>query len=397
MGREINKLSQFKLASYTKRGAYSDGGGLYLQVSKWGTKAWIFRYERLGKRHLMGLGPLHTVSLAEARTRARQARQLILDGKDPLDIKRDNKVAEMLSKAKEKTFEECAEEYLRVKVASMGNDTHRKQWRSTLEQYAFPLLRAVPVNQIDTPLVLRVLRPVWDRTPETASRLRGRIERILAFAGVQGYRSKDDNPARWRGHLQEMFVTNGKQKHHEALPFDQLPAFMEGLRNADSLAAKALEFTILTAARTAEVLGADWSEIDLGSKLWTIPAERMKAKQEHMVPLSDRAVEILESLPSREGKPFVGLSKMSMWRLVRGSGHTVHGFRSTFRDWAGDRTAYPHEVIEFALAHQIPDKASAAYRRYRALDKRRRLMADWARYCESTHAQNTAELIPLRA
>jgi integrase len=386
MGREIDKLSHFTIANAKKWGTYSDGAGLYLQVSKWGTKSWVFRYMLHGERHQMGLGSLHTVSLVEARARARQYRQIILDGKDPLELKREAIVAKKLAKARMKTFAECADEYIKAKVTdtAMRNDKHRKQWRESLEQYAFPAIGDLPVASIDTPLVLKVLQPIWDRIPETASRLRGRIERILAFATVREYR-RGDNPARWRGHLKEMFAERSKQQHLAALPFDQLPAFMAELRNTDTVAARALEFTILTAARRGEVINAVWSEIDLDAKAWTVPAERMKAGEEHVVPLSDRAVEILKSAPGSEGRIFA-ISSTAMWSLTKamaGREYTVHGFRSTFRDWAGDRTAYPHDVIEFALAHGIPDKASAAYRRYRALDKRRRLMADWARYCYS--------------
>jgi integrase len=310
-------------------------------------------------------------------------RQLILDGKDPLDLKREAIVAEKLAKAKQKTFAECAEDYVRAKVtdAAMRSDKHRKQWRDSLKQYAFPIIGDMPVASIDTPLLLKVLQPLWQRIPETASRIRGRIERILAFATVQGYRS-GDNPARWRGHLKEMFPDRSKQQNFAALPFDQIPAFMDQLRNDDRLAARALEFCVLTAARSSEVTGATWEEIDLTQRLWTIPAARTKTETEHVVPLSDRAVEILRSLSADQDRVFP-IAHNGMWDITKGGGFTVHGFRSTFRDWAGDRTAYPHEVIEFALAHSIPDKASAAYRRYRALDKRRRLMSEWSRYCYS--------------
>ena len=384
MPRAINKLNAVIIANLNERGLYSDGAGLWLQVSKWGTKAWIFRYMRFGKRHQMGLGPLHTVSLQEARTRARQARQLILDGKDPLGIKREAIVAEKVAKAKEKSFAECANEYLKAKISGFRNDKHRGQWRTTLEQYAFPVLGNIPVNQIDTPLVLKVLQPLWERAPETASRLRGRIERVLAFATVKQLRS-GDNPARWHGHLKEMFAAKPDPKHHKALPFAELPAFMARLRAKESLSARALEFTILTAARTGEVIGATWDEIDLKAKMWTVPGERMKAGREHVVPLPDRAVEILEAMPKREGRIFA-LTDVAMRRCIRqmdANGYAVHGFRSSFRDWAGDRTAFAHEVIEFALAHKIPDKASASYRRYSALEKRRKLMEAFARYCNA--------------
>ena len=397
MGREINKLNSYTIANAKKWGTCSDGLGLYLQVSKWGTKSWVFRYMRLGERHQIGLGALHTVSLSEARARAREHRQTILDGKDPLDLKRGAIAAEKIAKAKQKTFKECAGEYITAKVTdkAMRSDKHRKQWRESLEDYAFPIIGDLPVASIDTPLVLKVLQPIWERIPETASRLRGRIERVLAFATVQQYRS-GDNPARWRGHLKEMFAERQKQQHFAALPFDQLPTFIKELRNNASLAARALEFCILTAARSSEVTGATWDEIDFNTVTWTIPAERMKAEEEHLIPLSDRAVEILKALPSREGRLFP-IGHSAMWKIVKDMvdhDYTVHGFRSTFRDWAGDRTAYPHEVIEFALAHRIPDKASAAYRLYRALDKRRRLMGEWARYCSSTPAK--AEVVALR-
>jgi integrase len=396
MGRDIGKLTHVKIANAKKPGTYADGGNLYLQVSIWQTKSWVFRYMIDGKRQQMGLGSLHTVSLAEARTRARQMRQLILDGKDPLQMKREAVVARRLAKIKLKTFKECALEYLTAKVVdtAMRSDSHRKQWRETLEQYAFPVIGDLPVAAIDTPAVLNVLQPIWERIPDTASRLRGRIERVLAFAQVQGYRS-GDNPARWRGHLKEMFPAKGKQENLAALPFDQLPAFMAALRKTDTLAARALEFTILTAARTGEVINATWDEID--GNVWTIPAEHMKAGDEHVVPLSDRAVEILKSMPSAAGRIF-NIGHNAMWNLLKTMRRdcTVHGFRSSFRDWSGDRTAYSHEVIEFSLAHGIPNKASAAYRRYRALDKRRRLMADWSRYCES-RPQDSTNVLAMRS
>jgi integrase len=237
---------------------------------------------------------------------------------------------------------------------------------------------------------------LWDRAPETASRLRGRIERILAWATVQEYRA-GENPARWRGHLQEMFAAKPKAKHHDALPFDQIAGFMAELRSRDSLSARALEFTVLTAARTGEAIGAKWDEIDLEAKVWTLPPGRMKASRQHRVPLSDRAVDILRALPrSKSGfvfahanglRPVSNMAMLELLRGMKGSGHTVHGFRSSFSDWARDRTAYARDVIEMALAHAIKDKSGAAYRRGDALEKRRRLMAEWARYCQSPAAK----------
>lgn len=389
-----NKLTALKVNSLKKPGRYCDGLGLWLQVSDSG-KHWLFRYMRHGRARQMGLGPLHTVNLAEARVRARQARMLLLEGFDPIDVKHETSAAARIAAAKDKTFAECANEFLRVKLDGFKNDKHRAQWRSTLEAYAFPVIGNISVAKIDTPLVLKVLRPIWDRAPETASRLRGRIERVLAWATVQEYRA-GENPARWRGHLQEMFAAKPKAKHHAALAHAALPAFMAELRQRDSLSARALEFAILTAARTGETIGARWAEIDLEAKVWAIPAERMKAGREHRVPLSQRAVEILKALP-RNGGGFVfahpkapgAISNMAMLELLRGmkgNGYTVHGFRSTFRDWCGERTNYPRELIEFALAHKLPDKVEAAYRRDTAVEKRRRLMTEWARYCEMSAA-----------
>ena len=386
--RQANKLTALGIARLKVKGRYSDGHGLWLQVSEAGNKAWLFRYMLNGRARQMGLGPLHTVSLAEARIRARQARQVLLDGLDPLDAKRKAKTAARIEQLKTVTFKQCAEDFMKVRVRDFKNEKHRAQWRSTLETYAFPIIGSLPVAEIDTPLVLKVLRPLWERAPETASRLRGRIERVLAWATAQEYR-QGDNPARWRGHLADMFPVRPKVKHHAALPYEELPAFMARLRGRDSISARALEFTVLTTVRTSEAIGARWDEIDLESKLWVIPAERMKADRPHRVPLSDRAVEILTALPrdtflfpgSRRGKPLSNMAMLELLRGVDGNGYTVHGFRSTFSDWARDRTAYSRDVIELALAHKIKDKAEAAYRRKDALEKRRRLMVEWGRYC----------------
>jgi integrase len=395
--REGNRLTALKVARLKTPGRYCDGLGLWLQVSEWHTKAWLFRYKRHGKPHQMGLGPLHTVSLQEARARARQARQLLIDGLDPIAVKHQARTVARLEEARATTFNQCAEDYINAHSAGWKNSKHREQWRATLETYAAPIIGDLPIGEIDTALVLKVLRPIWQEKPETASRVRGRIERVLSYWAATQKISRD-NPARWRGHLDALLPAKTKVravKHHPALPFSELPGFMAELRERESLSARALEFTILTATRTGEAIAACWDEFDLAAKVWIVPAERMKGKRApHRVPLSDRAIELLASLP-RDDCRLWALSNFAMLELLRGMrpGYVPHGFRSTFSDWARDRTAYPRDVIEMALAHSIKDKSEAAYRRGDALEKRRRLMADWARYCEARTV--TADVVAL--
>jgi integrase len=366
--REGNKLTALEVSKKKKRGRYSDGHGLWLQVSKSGTKAWLFRYMLNGRARHMGLGPLHTVKLAEARVRARQARQLILDGKDPIEVKYEAREASRSPEGM--AFKEAAERFIDLHDPTWRSARHRQQWRNTLRDYAYSSLGNRPISVIDGALITSTLAPIWNRTPETARRVKQRIERVVQWV-------RDGMP-----------LPNGtiKRKHHEAMPFAELPAFMEELRHLDGIKARALEFTILTAARTSETLKATWDEIDLKGKIWTLPATRMKGGREHRVPLSTQAIDVLGSLPcedsgllflgSRAGRP---LSPDSMQKLLTRlrPGLTVHGFRSSFRDWAGDRTAYPRDVIEMALAHAIKDKSEAAYR------KRRKLMEAWAQYCSA--------------
>jgi integrase len=398
MARAHNKLTSVAIANLNVRGLYADGGGLWLQVSKWGTKAWIFRYMLNGKRHLMGLGPLHSVSLAEARTRARQHRQIILDGFDPLQTKAEARAryeadkAARLARENALTFRGAAELFLKTTaVTKLKNDKHRKQWRTTLEE-VFPVLGDMPLQEIDSAKVLEAIAPIMDRAPETGARTRSRIARVFSWAAPLGH-FIGENPA-GRDVLKDHLGKKPKPKHHKAYPFKGLPAFMAELRNRESMSARAMEFTILTATRTSETIGATWDEIDLDAKTWTIPADRMKAKIEHVVPLSERAVEILKGVAQKvppsgansatifgNGKPLSNMAMLELLKGMAGNGYTVHGFRSSFRDWAGDQTSHAHEVIEFALAHGIPNKASAAYRRYRAIEKRRELMSEWAAYC----------------
>lgn len=404
----MSKLTAKKIANLTKRGQYGDGKGLWIQVSVFDTKSWILRYMVAGRVRVMGLGPYPEVSLAEARDRAAAARKQIRDGIDPIDARREKKMAAKIEAAKLTSFAQCVEEYLETHESAWKNQKHRDQWRSTIATYAHPIIGKLPVAAVDTALVLKVLRPIWNKKPETASRLRGRIERILAWATVSEYR-QGENPARWRGHLQEMLPAKTKVKsvkHHSALPYADVPAFMAELRGRDGISARALEFTILNANRTGEVIGARWDEMNSSEKLWTVPASRMKAGKEHRVPLSERALEILKSLPRERDNPhvFVGgkkgtaLSNMAMLELLRGmsgNGYTVHGFRSSFKDWCAETTNYPRELAEAALAHTLPDKVERAYQRGDLLEKRRRLMSEWAKFCESKPVTKSGDVVAL--
>ena len=382
MARPLHRLSARTVEKVTAPGRYSDGGGLYLFVTARGGRSWVFRYARAGKERDMGLGAVRDVSLARAREKAKVFRETLADGLDPADIRTPNAVP---------TFGEAADAYLAAMEGSWRNEKHRAQWRSTLDAYCSPL-RDLKVDRIETADVLGVLKPIWQDKAETAARVRGRIEAILDAATAHGQR-KGDNPARWRGHLQKLLparktLTRG---HHAALPFPEAPAFLADLREREAMAARALEFVILTAARTGEAIGATWREIDLDAALWTVPAARMKAGKEHRVPLSAPALAIMRALQplasaptdyvfpaARRGKP---LSNMAMAMLIKDRmkrAVTVHGFRSAFRDWAGERTNFPREVAEDALAHVNSDKVEAAYRRGDALEKRRALMEAWA-------------------
>lgn len=402
---ESNRLNAMQVAKLAEPGRYGDGGGLYLRVAEYQTKAgparsknWIFRFERSGKERLMGLGGLDTLSLAEARAKARACRQMLLDGLDPIDARKSRRSAAMLETARRRTFEECAKGYIKAHSETWKNPVHAAQWPSTLELYVYPIIGTLPVADIDTDLILKCLEPIWDRIPDTARRVRGRIETVLDWARARKFRD-GENPARWRGHLDHLLASKPKServKHHPALPYAELPGLVSELRDRKDVSSRALEFLILTAARTNETIGARWSEIDFNEKLWIVPASRMKSGRPHIVPLSDRAIELLQSTPRENGSEFVfigarakkPLSNMAMLELLRDlrPGFTVHGFRSTFRDWAGDLTNYPRDVIESALAHVVADETEAAYRRSTAVQKRRRLMTEWARFGETIPA-----------
>jgi integrase len=422
----IGKLTVLKVAREKRPGLYGDGGGLYLHVTARGSKSWIFRYwiaardpttgevvrdpttnKAIGRSREMGLGSCVTVSLAEARERALECRKLREKDIDPIDAREAARRQVALERAKLLKFKEAAATYMAAHRVAWKNDKHAGQWTATLQTYAYPLLGDVPVHAIDTALIMKVIEPIWATKPETGNRVRGRVESILDWATVRGYRH-GENPARWRGHLDKLLPSRAKVRktqHHSALPYAELPAFITLLQEQEGIAARALEFTILTAARTGEVIGTQRSEINWQEKLWTVPAERMKAGKEHRVPLSDRVLELAATTVQadnafifpggRLGQP---LSNMAMLTLLRRMGRndlTVHGFRSTFRDWASERTNFPGEVVEMALAHTIASKTEAAYRRGDLLEKRRRLMEAWAEFCRKTAILGT--VVPLRS
>jgi integrase len=342
----------------------------------------------------MGLGPLHTVSLKEAREAATECRKLRLRGIDPIEARKAERIKALLEAAQSMTFRQCAEAYIAAHKGSWSNEKHAARWPSTLKAYVYPVLGDLPVQSIDVGLVMKVLEPIWHAKPETAARVRGRIEIVLDWATARGYR-QGDNPARWRGHLDKLLPQRAKVRkvrHHPALPFGEMGAFMARLREQGGMSALALEFLILTAARTGEVQLAKWGEFDLDAGVWTVPADRMKANKEHRVPLSGPALDLLKGLyQHRRGeyvfpraKPNKPLSNMALLKLLERMGRadlTVHGFRSTFRDWAAERTHFPREVAEQALAHSLPDKVEAAYRRGDLFHKRRKLMEAWAAFC----------------
>jgi integrase len=392
MGNHINKLSARKVATLTKPGRHSDGGGLYLNVTETGAKSWLFMFKAAGRRREMGLGSARDISLAKARELAAEARQHRVAGRDPLAMR---------AKPTTMTFGEAAEALVESMSPSWRNAKHRAQWSMTLRVYCAPIA-SLAVADVATDDVLRVLKSLWLAKAETASRLRGRMERVLDFAKARGMRS-GENPARWRGHLDALLPKRQKltRGHHKAMPFHDVPGFVVKLRQMDGIAPMALEFTILTAARSGEVLGACWPEIDLEGKIWTVPPHRMKGAREHRVPLCRRAVAILKELQSvRTGdavfsglKPGNPLSSKALEMVLRRAevDATVHGFRSAFRDWAGERTSFPREIAEASLAHLVGDPLERAYRRGDALDRRAKLMLAWARFCET---DSDAKIVP---
>jgi integrase len=398
-------LTARKVATVTKPGLHADGGGLYLRVSRGGAKSWCLRYMLQGKAREMGLGGLSKVSLADARRKAAAQRAFLVDKIDPLERRQTESAAKKIESARTMTFDDCASAYIKAHAVSWHNTKHRQQWQNTLAAYVSPKFGSVPVCEVDVGMVMKAVEPLWTTKPETAGRVRGRIEAVLDWAKARGFRD-GENPARWRGHLSNLLPARTKVravKHHAALPYSEIGVFMADLRTRQGAAAAALEFLILTAARTGEVIGACDSEIDFRARIWAVPAERMKAKREHRVPLSSAAMKVLDR-PKIEGsseflfpgiKAGEGLSNMALLKVLERmnrSDVTVHGFRATFKTWATERSNFPREFIEAALAHVLEDKTEAAYQRGDMLEKRARLMGAWAEFCGKAPAGTVVSL-----
>jgi integrase len=411
------KLTALQVARAKAPGALGDGKGLYLNIAVGGTKSWIFRFTIAGRAREMGLGSLDDVPLAKARELARACRLLCKEGIDPIEERRARRAAQRVDHAHAITFRECAIAYLAAHRPGWKSARHAAQWLTTLETYAFPVLGSLPVVEIDVALVMRVLeqpeRPenknnpgnFWKDKPESASRVRGRIEAVLDWAAARKYR-QGDNPARWKGQLEFLLAKTSKLapvKHYAAVAYVDIPAFIGELRQQSGVAARALEFTVLTAARSSEAIGARWPEIAADQRLWTIPFERTKSGKTHRVPLSDAAMAIVEEMLAIRHSEFVfpsgrtgrRISSMAMPRVLRQMGRTetVHGFRSTFRSWAAERTNFPRELAEQALSHAVGDAVERAYQRGDLLDRRRRLMEAWARFC--AEPKPAGRIVPL--
>ena len=388
MARAIHRLTALQVSRLKEPGRYPDGGNLFLQVTPSGSRNWTFRYQLEGKAREMGFGPVASVTLAEARERAAEARKLLAEGLDPLAQRRASETAQ---KAAATTFGSFVDEYVKSQCAGWVNDKHAAQWEMTLGDTYCRSIRKVPIAEISVEHVLAVLSPHWQRVPETARRVRMRLEKVLDAAKVRGLRT-GENPARWRGNLDHLLPRQTTKKaHHAALPFAEVPAFVAALRQRDTgTAALALEFTILTAARSGEALGARWSEFDLDAKIWTIPEDRMKARRQHRVPLSPAVLDVLSRAKGRHeewvfpgqkhGKPLSNMAMEMQLRRMNRDDITVHGFRSSFRDWAAETTNFPREVCEMALAHVIESDTEAAYRRGDLFEKRGKLMDAWSSF-----------------
>jgi integrase len=429
MARIVGKLTALAVNRAKEKGLYGDGGGLYLQVGPTGNKAWIYRFMLHGKAHAMGLGAVHAVSLAEARVKAADGRKILAASGNPLMAKKSEQTAARVAAAKGTTFEACAQAYIDAHKASWRQERHAKQWSQALAKHVYPIFGKLPVQSVDTALVVKVLEPIWQKKTETAKRLRGRIECILDWAKVREYRA-GENPARWRGHLENLLARPSKLikvEHFAALPYAKINGFLHSLEKQAGLGAQALKLVILTACRSREALEATWDEIDLDNKIWAIPAERMKGGKEHRIPLTSPALTILKGLkkqrdrftapdtepshyvfPSQKGNaPLSNVVMLALLKRMKRRDITVHGFRSSFRDWAAEQTNFPREVAEAALAHAIESRVEAAYRRSDLFEKRRLLMEKWAWYCqqeqttskvfgdEATRQEGEGQIIPL--
>jgi integrase len=407
MAKNTQLLTAITVKKLVEPGSYADGEGLYLQISQTGSKAWFYRYEKAGKGRKHGLGSFQTVSLKEARVKADICRTLRDKGIDPIDHKKQQDLANELEKVKGVTFRNCALAYIESHSAGWKNRKHEQQWRNTLETYAFPVIGKLAVHDVDTGQVLKVLEPVWFNKTETASRVRQRIENILDWAKVRKYRT-GENPALWRGHLDKILPKRTKVqkvKHFSAMPYADVPKYYRNLRKLKTVTAKSLAFIILTATRSSEARGATWEEIDLKKGIWQIPDDRMKADRPHRVPLSKEAIAILEAVKPfqrKDGLVFPGLkqnrviSEAACMKLLKADHPTltIHGFRSSFRDWCAEMTSYPREVAEAALAHTLKDKTEAAYQRGDIFMKRHKLMDAWTNHC--LKGKNSAKVVPIK-
>jgi len=403
MGKAF-KLSALKVSKLNKPGIYGDGAGLCLRVTGGGSRHWVFRFMLSNRAHWMGLGPYPDVTLEEAREQALEARRKKRAGVNPIG---ERKLETIRARAT-LTFQQCADKYIASHRTGWKNSKHANQWTNTLSTYCGPVIGGLAVNEVDVALVMKILEPIWVIKAETASRLRGRIESILDWAAVRGYR-QGNNPARWKGHLNNLLPKSSRVKrivHHASLSYTELGAFMAKLSNQPGIGARALAFVILTAARSGEVRGTTWDEIDMTQKLWVIPGIRMKSGKEHRVPLSRSAISLLKEMkgqcrgdlvfPGRsEGRPLSDMSLIAVLHRMNRKDLTCHGFRATFRDWVSETTAYPREVAEMALAHTIGDKVEAAYRRGDLFTKRTKVMEEWDKFCNTTQ-NSSATVIPLK-
>ncbi len=421
MARQLNKLSATKVKMEKSKGWYHDGGGLYLQVSETGAKSWVFCYMLNKRERQMGFGEANTVSLAEARLKMAECRKLLVDKIDPIDARKAVRNKARQDEANKITFEECAKAYIDAHIKSWRNTAHINQWPGFFKNHVYPTIGNTAVSDINIELVLKVLEPLWNTKTVTGKRVRQRIEKVLDWAKVRGYRH-GENPARWRGNLDHLLAPPSKiwkVKHFNALPHVEVGEFVQTLRKQPGLDGCALEFAILTATRTSETLGAKWSEMDFQNKVWVIPAERMKSGKEHRIPLSDQIIAVMERAKKltkyttwidgtwkqaesefifsgrKRIKPLSNMTMLALLRRMERQDITVHGFRSTFRDWVAERTNFPREVAEAALAHAVENKVEAAYFRSDLFDKRRKLMEAWGKYCDTPSVKQDGVVVSL--